>query len=81
MGNEEGDYDDEYDSEEDDYDMEDDAGEDEASPKGKSKTITRKGSDDVDEDYDDSDASQELEKPRKGSTAKDKKNRDLEDHA
>jgi hypothetical protein len=58
MGNEEGDYDDEYDSEEDEYDMEDDVGGEEESPRGRGKSITRRGSGSGDdEDFDDSDAS------------------------
>lgn len=80
MGNEEGDYDDEYDSEEDEYGLEDDAGEDE-SPRGRGKSITKRGSgSEDDEDDDDSAASGSLKK-RKGSGAKEKKTRDLEDHA
>jgi|APSaa5957512535_1039671.scaffolds.fasta_scaffold33944_3 hypothetical protein len=56
MGNEEGDYDDEYDSEEEDYDAEEDFQEVEESPKTKPKraTIATKK---LDSDLDDSDAS------------------------
>ena len=55
MGNEEGDYDDEYDSEEDEYDLEDDVGAEDESPRGRGKSITKgkakgSGSDDDDED-------------------------------
>ena len=81
MGNEEGDYDDEYDSEEDEYGLEDDAGAEEESPRGRGKSITKRGSgSEDDEDDDDSAASGSLKK-RKGSGAKEKKTRDLEDHA
>ena len=55
MGNEEGDYDDEYDSEEDEYDLEDDVGAEDESPRGRGKSIAKgkakgSGSDDDEDD-------------------------------